>query len=120
MVPCEPSAKRKEHTMLSLLYWPGFGRLRVSTSTAARTGEETQEIHEMADLAEDAASALQGIVEPVIGGKEACIHPIVERQWFVQPSARKLFMSKASGAKRRLKPTMRSGRLGIAMIVVRR
>jgi hypothetical protein len=37
----------------------------------------------VADLAEDASSTLLGIVQPVIRGKEACIHAIVERQWFV-------------------------------------
>src|ERR1700734_1775900 len=44
----------------------------------------------MADLAEDAPSPLEGVIQPVIRGEEACIHAIVERQWLMHVAQKTL------------------------------
>ena len=45
-----------------------------------RAGKEHQQIDEVADFAENAATALLAIVHPVVGRKMSCVNPIMQRQ----------------------------------------
>ena len=47
-----------------------------------RTSQKAEEIDKVADFADDAPSTLLRIVQPVVCGKEARVHAIVEREWF--------------------------------------
>ena len=49
----------------------------------ALAGEKTEEIYEMADLAEDASASLLDIVHPMIGRNITGIHAVVDGQRFV-------------------------------------
>src|SRR5580704_11321772 len=75
----------------------------------------------MADLAEDAPSTLEGVIQPVIRGEEACIHAIVERQWLLHVGGAGT-KSKFLGSVARVRSVRRAGcnHFGIAASIDRR
>ncbi len=63
---------------------PGFDLNRGGTD------EESQEVYKMADFADDAAAALFGIIQPVIGRDKAGVHAIMQRQRLMNPAKKAL------------------------------
>ena len=49
----------------------------------SRVGQEAKEVYEVANLAQDAASALFGIVDPMVGGDVSGVDAVVDGEGFV-------------------------------------
>jgi len=63
-----------------------------------RSRQEAKEIHEVANLSDNASATLQRIMQPVVRRKEACVHPIVKCQRFTSIE-HKIFHSQRQGGK---------------------
>jgi len=75
MVPCEPSAKRSEHTTLSIAVFACIGQAAGFQLPTGRRPRESRGNLRVAELSENATSALQRIVQPVsVGRKPAFTH----------------------------------------------
>ena len=96
-----------------MLYCPGLPTVCACTSIGTRVRKKAEEVHKMANLAENAAASLLGIVHPMIG-REYSPHSRGSGWRAVRESRTENFFScTAMGAKRRLNPTIKSGALAL-------
>src|SRR5580704_6390071 len=74
-------SQRYDHVVVGILFEAGHAtRLHLDRQS---TRQKSEEVHKMADFPENSSTALLGIVYPMIARDESRIHPVMQRQRFM-------------------------------------